>query len=129
MTRLVRNSAIQQVMFYRQAGPLSLPSPDHSGCPLFRFQSPMSISSQPRWVFSWCRSWQAFSIAGQIIGHRELVSQGVSVPTTQTQLQCCRAKVNAVVGIVQTQGRGCVPLKPDLQTQVLGWIQPVAIVY
>jgi len=63
------------------------------------------------------------------LGGMGLVSQGVSVPTTQTQLRCCGAKVNAVVDTVQTQGRGCVPLKPDLQTQVLGWIQPVAVVY
>ena len=58
-----------------------------------------------------------------------LVSQGVSVPTTQTQLRCCGVKVNAVIDTVQPHGHGCVPLKLDLQKQVLGWIQPVAVVY
>lgn len=66
---------------------------------------------------------------GQIIGGMGLVSQGVSVSTTQTQLRCCGVKVSAVIGTMQTHGRGCVPLKPDLQTQVLGWIRPVAVVY
>ena len=46
VTWLVRNSATQWAMFYGQAGPLCIQSPDHVWFPLSCFQSPMSLPSQ-----------------------------------------------------------------------------------
>lgn len=108
-------------MFYRQAGPLSIPSPRP------RVMSPSLLpvshaSSKPLWVGLLLEQGLANLFCNELVGIMGSIGHTVPVAATYTQLPCCR--VNAVMGTVQTIGRGCVPG----EAEVLAWIQPVAAV-